>query len=278
MEYQCEPCDYSSNDKSNFLKHNISKKHIKKTTKIPCSPKLAETREKCSKNVIDIFSCNFCNFKCSRMSNLTRHKNICADAIIENKNKEFSIIIENKNKEIDNLKKALDVMTKDKDALFKLTTDIQTTNNTSVSALNYVIQNHKKAPPLQQLDQKKAKNLLKFKDNDEPFVNDELVELLIYNFKKKNLDKCIGDMLLKHYKKNDPSEQSIWNSDTSRLTFLIKDIVGDKSEWVTDKKGVKLIKYVIKPVLELIIYLSKEYIQNQEQLDRTSGADENGNF
>ena len=74
-------------------------------------------------------------------------------------------------------------------------------------------------------------------------------------------------MLLKHYKKNDPSEQSIWNSDTSRLTFLIKDIVGDKSEWVTDKKGVKLIKYVIKPVLELIIYLSKEYIQNQNKND-----------
>ena len=156
---------------------------------------------------------------------------------------------------------------KDKDALLKLTTDIQTTSNTSVGALNYVIQNHKKAPPLQKLDHKKAKRLLKFKENDEPFVDDELVEYLIYNFKKKNLDKCIGDMLLKHYKKTNPSEQSIWNSDTSRLTFLIKDIVGDKSEWMTDKKGVKLINYVIRPVSELIISLLRDYIQNQNQND-----------
>ena len=63
----------------------------------------------------------------------------------------------------------------------------------------------------------------------------------------------MGDFIIKVYKKEKPSEQSIWNTDSSRLTYIIKDLINKKSsKWKIDKKGIKTKKFLIKPLLKHI--------------------------
>ena len=53
-------------------------------------------------------------------------------------------------------------------------------------------------------------------------------------------------------KKDNPSDQSIWSTDTSRLTCIINELVGDETQWRTDKNGEKFKKLVITPILEYL--------------------------
>ena len=46
------------------------------------------------------------------------------------------------------------------------------------------------------------------------------MDTLVYNYENKNLHKYLGDFIIGHYKKDNPSEQSMWSSDVSRLTYL----------------------------------------------------------
>ena len=43
-----------------------------------------------------------------------------------------------------------------------------------------------------------------------------------------NLLRYLGKLLIKRYKKEDPHKQSVWNSDTPRMSFLIRVPVGIK--------------------------------------------------
>ena len=68
-------------------------------------------------------------------------------------------------------------------------------------------------------------------------------------------------MLVTHYKNTeDPSQQPLWSSDTSRLNFILKQVVGDSSEWINDKKGIKFNKLVIKPILNKVRDMLSEKI------------------
>ncbi len=82
--------------------------------------------------------------------------------------------------------------------------------------------------------------------------------LLKHNHKK--LNKFIGNYIITAYKKENPEKQSLWNTDSSRLTFVIKELITNKSsKWKVDKKGVKTKKYLINPTLEYI----KKMLENE---------------
>ena len=69
-----------------------------------------------------------------------------------------------------------------------------------------------------------------------------------------------GISLLNYTKKNDPENQSIWNTDDTRLTYLIKELVNNKSSnWMVDRKGHKTTTYIIKPLLARIKEMLMEY-------------------
>ena len=75
MEFKCTYCNYSSCDKSNFLKHNKSQKHKEKVN---------ESSNISQKYPIDIpndssFKCPFCNLTFTKSCNLSRHKNTCLE-------------------------------------------------------------------------------------------------------------------------------------------------------------------------------------------------------
>ena len=61
----------------------------------------------------------------------------------------------------------------------------------------------------------------------------------MFYFERNNLPEILGKAIVEEYKKDDPNDQSMWSSDVSRLTFIVKSVMGkSKSKWVSDKNGV----------------------------------------
>jgi hypothetical protein len=74
----------------------------------------------------------------------------------------------------------------------------------------------------------------------------------LYHFENDTLDKFIGDIIIKQYIKEDPKVQSVWNTDVSRLAYLVRELINNKKEWSIDKGGNKVTEYIIKPILDFI--------------------------
>ena len=93
-----------------------------------------------------------------------------------------------------------------------------------------------------------------YDDNGNKKTNRPVEEIIIFHYKKDTLVKVLGELITSEYKKNDPKKQSIWSSDISRLTFIVKDIIGKtkKSKWITDKKGMHVTQTIINPIMEII--------------------------
>jgi len=89
--------------------------------------------------------------------------------------------------------------------------------------------------------------------------NIQLKILWFLILKKKSLDKFIGDIIIKEYKKEDTKTQQIWTTDVSRLSFLVRQILNETEKvWMSDKKGTCLLKMIIKPmqlVIQNLIFL-----------------------
>ena len=130
---------------------------------------------------------------------------------------------------------------------------------TSVSALAYIAQNYDGAPILKKLPDYSYIKELELDDEDS-LDEFDLIEILIYHNNKETLQEYLGDIIVEAYKKKDPSKQSIWNSDTDRLNYIIRDLINKKPDWTVDKKGVKTTKYIIDPLLEYIREQVANYI------------------
>lgn len=125
----------------------------------------------------------------------------------------------------------------------------------SLSTIQILSKHMNDAPRLEPLES--YRHLITNEGNEEYKVGD----IIVYYHRKGALHEYLGNIIIDEYKKDNPKIQSIWNSDTSRLTYFIRDIVGEdrKMEWITDKKGVKVKEKVIMPLLnhvrdELRIY------------------------
>ena len=122
----------------------------------------------------------------------------------------------------------------------------------NMSALTYIINTYDKAQDLQQINIKDVKQLVNH-DN-------KLISEIFHAFNHGKLGQYIGDIIVKLYKKDNPNNQSIWNTDTSRLTYLIKKIIyKNKSKWIVDKNGVETIKYLITPIMDHVKKMAFDY-------------------
>ena len=120
------------------------------------------------------------------------------------------------------------------------------------------------APPLSRLTTKEATYLLKYDTYQEDKVKmkiDELKKEKGYSEETEaiNIAKIISNKIennsikdwicmkvLKKYKKNSEERQSLWNTDKSRLHFVIKELIKNEIEDVKEVKEVKKIKVVKK--------------------------------
>jgi hypothetical protein len=150
----------------------------------------------------------------------------------------------------------LDLITEENKLLKKMLTTAGTVAQTSTSTLNYLMKNYKSAPILKKLDDY---SIMYDLDDKMHFIRD-----IIFYHKTKDLYRYLGNFIIDNYKKEDPKEQALWNSDSSRLTYIIKDMINKKEEWATDKKGVKTNEYIIEPMLKYIKDIMNEYVEEQQ--------------
>lgn len=84
MKYNCESCNYSTDDKGNWSKHKKSKKHFKNsykenkttTNNSDCNPKVFRLKSEGIKTKKE-YICEHCDEIFSLRSNLSRHLKYC---------------------------------------------------------------------------------------------------------------------------------------------------------------------------------------------------------
>lgn len=198
----------------------------------------------CKKN-----ACYYCKNIYSRVSSLTRHQKICPVKKVHENAEKVEFKKATNEKEIHFLKEHIKILEKqnkqyqqEKKFYQSIVQQSGTALKKSMSALVYIATNYLNAPPINKLTIEMIDDL----DNDEY----NLGSTMIYHYNIKTLGTFLGEYIVNVYKKEDPKTQSIWNTDCTRFTYMIKDIFKDEnSNWIVDKKGVRTIEITIKPLM-----------------------------
>ncbi len=81
----------------------------------------------------------------------------------------------------------------------------------------------------------------------------DLADLIIYHHTEKELGDFLGDFIIKEFKKEDPSEQSFWVTDVTRLSCVVRKAINDnKAIWDRDKNAEYAKKYLIQPIVNFV--------------------------
>lgn len=261
MIFKCNYCKYSTNNKSNYTRHVKSSSHIimSKNVQNGHPKRTANCKCECGKTYYDksglLKHKGKCKFDTSILNNInveiTELKNILTQTAEINK----QLLI--KNEQLITRNEQLDKLLLD---YVKNNNSVNGNNNNNItyniSIKNYLQQNYSDAPYLTGINDPSKITY------DEEY--DEFIDVLVYNYNNSNLNKYIGDFIIANYKKNNPSEQSMWSSDISRLTYIIKELLANKkSIWNHDYKGTKIKTYIIDPLLQYIKkYIDDYWIKN----------------
>ena len=298
MKYTCELCNYSTENQGNFCHHKKTKKHLEKlegkslnfqqcsSNVTVCSNQsynidtTKTTLVKSNKNSDKIYVCSNCDFEFKHHSSYYRHKKTCNSQTNESiqelklklafaeKEKELLKKIEKeKNEIIKEKSELLNTFMANANTIINKAQDntqitAQAMQNLSVSALKYANDKFKDAPALLPLENFKIKNL----DYENEEEKRQLTEILVYNAKQKSLDKLLGDHIVKEYKKDDPKEQSFHTTDSSRLNYIVRELIKDAYSWSIDKNGIKICTSIVKPLIDKCIGIlldhQKELLSN----------------
>jgi len=275
MKYCCDQCLYKTNDRSNWNKHIKSTKHnkmnigVRKSGSLLARQKLVvrqDTPEEGKinrKNVKSEYVCKYCNLNFSRKSSFTRHMKNCTwyKTTTLNENNLGKFKDESLRSDYDKLMQRLelfqekiDIVTEENKHLRKTIDNSGYVSKKSVSALNFVMEKYNDAPSLKKISDNDMKKKMI------TLGGDSLEVTLIRQYYLEEFDSYIGRFIVGMYYKEDPKEQSVWTSDTSRLTYIIKQLLSNgDSQWITDKRGVKFKEIVIKPLLDKIAEILKAY-------------------
>jgi hypothetical protein len=265
--YECNLCNFVTKKQGNYNRHIKTNKHVEKVIKDTTLVKQEQYRVSVDSHTTPIrlpydskkeqIRCEYCDRSFTRCNNLGRHLKSCSrKQMQENKLAETITLLNSKLQQTEKESKQF----QEENTYHKhLLNEAGGLVKKSVSALTYVVNNYGSAPMIELLD---VDDLDDLEEN-----NKKLVEDVISAYKHKTLDKYLGDSIIKLYKKENPKDQSIWSTDTTRLTYLIKELmVNDSSSWIIDKKGTKTKSYLIDPLLKHIKSLIISYQKNSTNL------------
>ncbi len=265
----------------------LSQQYLTKQTNMP----LVEQTSAQLIGQTGLHKCNYCGGIYSQACNLARHYKACQEkqkndqkyqAEIDSLKQQNELLVKeiashkaeiaNNKVEIENYK--ADIKIKDS-TISHLTIDYTDSKNkeveylktvvngaggvikTSFNALSYITTNYTKAPVMLPITDQSI-----ITKNDDNFINE-----VVYSHTNDSLDTKIGDIIIAHYKKTDPKQQSLWTSDVSRLTYIMRTLINNKEDWFIDKKGNGLKTNIIDPILtDYIKPLLLTYIGNQQGL------------
>jgi len=199
--------------------------------------------------------CNKCNKGFTGKTNLAKHNRFCSENGLK---EQYEQIIKEKDEEIKKIKlisqlEKENAVIKEKCEIYKEKCEKLENDNKEnqrnfnrivekqISAFSFIASNYVNAPDVKEFSSEGFCGLL----NDA----DSLADKLIHHFKHKKLAQFIGDVIVKEYKKERPEDQSIWNTDFSRLVYVIKQTIDNISAWHIDKGGVQFIEIIVAPIL-----------------------------
>jgi hypothetical protein len=214
--------------------------------------KLADIQQKKSTDI----TCSACGTVFSTKFNKIRHERKYCDTDIKKNNtsSDMSLVLKQNQQLIDLL-----VGTS-----HTLNTNAQTlnthanTNDKSVRAMSFIMKYFTKTKAINKIKENEIKGMLTYEGD----LNITMEDLLIKYYDKGKLNKFIGDMITEKYIPENPAEQSIWATDTTRLNFTIRQIVKstNKCEWLIDKTGSKFKDLIITPIMNKVHIMLKEYV------------------
>ena len=305
--FNCEHCKYSTKCKSNYNRHLKSKKHknkislnkltvlqnkkVNESTKSNVSKyvRICPNRSKSSlsksaitceiiwekiysiakkDNKLDTNECIYCGLAFSQAGSLAKHQKSCQlkkifDNVynIKETQKKYESIISNyidKNKSLEQ-----DV------AFYKKTlNDSKVIVKGNMSAFAFINKNYTKTPVLTKPNFKLLKGFKEIGDHGQP----KFIEDMVYKFKNKIAHEEVGDIICDYYKKDDPKLQSLWVTDPSRNSYVIRSKVNDNTLWVKDRGGNDSRQLTIDPV---IVKLKKQLINYQKTLQKEISKESN---
>lgn len=269
VKYACDICNFGTNSLFNYNRHIKTMKHIQKTSNHRNTGIIKKIKT-------ESHMCQYCQKNFSKSCNLARHNRMCSNKAITLGSYEDNISKIKEECKDKIMMKNIIISKKDdqiallKDQIHSYKSVIDSAGNiakSSVSAITYLIQHHNNAPPLKQITNDECKKIKYNACSNNTFV-DELVDY----YYDKTLVAHIGDFIVNTYKKDDVNKQSIWNSDTTRLTYIIRRSIDEnKTDWTMDKKGNNTCEYIIEPVIEYV----KECInESYDQLSRENVSDD----
>jgi hypothetical protein len=182
--------------------------------------------------------CEYCEKKYNHRSSKSRHEKNCAKRLIEKQKMEL-----------------LEEKLKMKDQIIAAHENTGKVANKSLSLLGYLMTQFEETPPLEAIARNEIKAITNNKNNDYFTA----AQILICEYKHDNLANFIGQEIIKLYKKDDLSEQSIHTSDVSRFNYIVMDAKEDRKNWTKDIKGLTINEKIIIPILGDIYRLMNKY-------------------
>lgn len=80
------------------------------------------------------------------------------------------------------------------------------------------------------------------------------------HYKENVLEKYVSDKIIASYKKNDPQEQSLWNTDAIRFTYILRVQEADGDNyWKSDPQAIEFKKTIIERAVQYITKTSSMY-------------------
>jgi len=241
MKYKCGLCDYITDIKSNYNRHLKSILH--------------EERVSQSLTPVDSLkcACQFCGKDFTKACNAVRHEKTCLGKVIKIKELEVENKYLSEKMELENkyFKERLEDQQKIINELKSFIKSGKCGTTYNISVKGFVRENYPEAPALDGLTDYSQ---IKYDEHTNQKQEDkEFISTMVYNYNNKVLHAYLGDFIIKHYKKENPSQQSVWSSDTARLTYIIRELLTtNELIWNHDSKGVKTKKFIINPLLKYI--------------------------
>jgi hypothetical protein len=311
--YECKICNFSTKRKTEYERHIKTTKHInniklyEKETK-ECKKEKANKEHKNANNVsknannvsIDVSKnvsknannigeisqlnknkknnilCDLCGKIFKHRSSLSRHKSNCKgqnknndEEIVDLKNqiKDLVKIVNDATETANTATKTANTATKTANTATDTVSVATRTNKKTISMMSYAIDNLNDAPEIKQLEEK---NIVRMLHNNKKH---SLEDMLLFQYTNNMLHEYIGKVIVEHYKKINPTDQSLFSTDTSRSNFIIKcGVTKKKSEWINDKSGLKIKEIVIEPIINKIKSIIDIYTDAlKNNIDYTNG-------
>ena len=157
-------------------------------------------------------------------------------------------------------KKLLDLATKNANiSEFNAEANVINAKSTkkTMNMMSHAMKYWANAPPMKQLECKEVMKLITFENKSKYPIE----EVVIHQYNSGTLYRFLGNVLIKEFKKENEVHQSLWTTDSSRLCFIIKQIVGDNGgdRWISDKSGIEITKLLISPLVNRISEMMSEY-------------------